>query len=63
MNLREIRTKRGFTMKQVADAIGVSESAICLYESGKRQIPVKTAMKLGAMLKFNWALLYSNTGT
>jgi len=35
--LRAARKAAGFTQKQVADYIGVTESAYCGYETGKRQ--------------------------
>lgn len=35
--LRTARKKAGFTQRQVADYIGVTESAYCGYETGKRQ--------------------------
>lgn len=35
--LRTVRKRAGFTQRQVADYIGVTESAYCGYETGKRQ--------------------------
>ena len=35
-NLREIRKKCGLTQKELAERIGSSESAISMYETGKR---------------------------
>lgn len=35
--LRSARKNAGFTQKQVAEYIGVTESAYCGYETGKRQ--------------------------
>ncbi len=35
--LRTARKRAGFTQRQVADFIGVTESAYCGYETGKRQ--------------------------
>ena len=45
--LREIRKTRGLTMKEVADAVGVTEGAIGLYETGRRKPDYETLLKLG----------------
>ena len=37
IKLREIRQARGLTMKELGEAIGVTESAIGLYENGRRK--------------------------
>lgn len=37
IRLREIRQARGLTMKELGEAIGVTESAIGLYENGRRK--------------------------
>ena len=35
-NIRRIRKERGLTLKQLGDAVGVSEAYIRAYESGRR---------------------------
>lgn len=47
--LREARKRAGKTQKEVAAAIGVSESAYCGYETGKRQ---PDAVKIVAIASF-----------
>ena len=37
LRLREIRKAKGLTMKELGEAIGVTESAIGLYENGRRK--------------------------
>lgn len=39
--IREIRTKRGMTQKDVADAIGVSISTLCKWEKGARHMNIE----------------------
>lgn len=45
--LATLRNEKGKTMKEVAEAIGVTKSAIAMYESGKRiprdEIKIKLA--------------------
>ena len=45
-NLRKIRKESGMTMKDLAERIGVSESAISQYENGKRQPGYETLIEL-----------------
>lgn len=44
--LRELRKKSGFTMKELGAEIGVAESTISQYETGKRQPDYETLLKL-----------------
>lgn len=34
--LKELRLEKGLSMKQLADAIGLTSAGICLWELGKR---------------------------
>jgi transcriptional regulator with XRE-family HTH domain len=43
-----IRTQNKFTQKQVADALGVSRSAYCGYETGRRKVDIATLRKLAS---------------
>lgn len=45
-NLRKVRRETGMTMKSLAEMIGVSESAISQYETGKRQPAFDILIKL-----------------
>lgn len=44
--IREIRKKCGLTMKELGERVGVSESAISQYETGKRQPDYETLLKI-----------------
>ena len=46
MNLREIRKKHNLTLKELADYLNVSESAISQYENNKREPDYNTLCKL-----------------
>lgn len=50
MNLKMIRKLRGLTMKQVAEAANISESAVSLYENGKRHPNLSTAYRIAKVL-------------
>ena len=50
MNLREIRLARGITQKTLADAVGLSDQAICTYEIGTREPNLETLRKLATVL-------------
>ncbi|MBQ6001198.1 MAG: helix-turn-helix domain-containing protein [Clostridia bacterium] len=44
--LRELRKKQGISLRTVADALGISESALSLYESGRRRASHKLLCRL-----------------
>lgn len=46
MKIREIRRKCGLTMKELGERVGVSESAISQYETGKRQPDYETLLRI-----------------
>lgn len=48
--LRARRKECNLTMKQLGEMVGVSESAISQYETGKRQADFETLLKLGDAL-------------
>ena len=50
MNLKEIRLKRGMTQKELAISIGVTDAAICQYETGAREPDLETLRKLSDVL-------------
>lgn len=45
--LRELRKAKGMTMKKLGDIIGVAESTISQYETGKREPDFETLLKFG----------------
>lgn len=45
--IRELRKSRKITMKQLGEAIGLAESTISHYETGKRQPDNEALLKLG----------------
>ena len=59
--LKEIRTKSGATMRQVADTAGISESMYSLIESGKRRPSPEVAKRIAGYLGFDWTRFYDDT--
>lgn len=47
LRLRDVRKKAGLTMRELGQVIGVAESTISQYETGKRQPDYETLLKLG----------------
>ena len=50
MNIREYRKRKGLTMKQLGEAIGVSESSISLYETNKRTPDIDLLLSMSDVL-------------
>ena len=48
--LRIIRNQNGLTQQQVAEALGISRSAYCGYETGTRKVPLSQIIALAAAL-------------
>ncbi len=48
--LRTIRKSKNMTMKELGNAVGVSEGAISQYETGKRQADYETLFKICGVL-------------
>ncbi len=46
LQLRALREKRGITVKQLGEAIGVSPTTISRYETGQRQTDYETLIRL-----------------
>ena len=49
--LRSARKAKGLTMKELGTMVGVSESAISQYETGKREMDFETLLKIGEILE------------
>lgn len=59
MNMKEKRLELGYTMKQVAEFVSISEGMYSLIESGKRMPSVKVAKALGIVLGVEWTEFFS----
>lgn len=56
-NIRRLRKQRGMTLKQLGDAVGVSESYIRAYESGRRNPKLKSLEAIANALHVNIEVL------
>ena len=54
MTIKEARKQAGMTLKELAAAVGVSDVAICRYESGKRTPRPAIAKRIGKVLGIPW---------
>ena len=45
--IRELRKAKGLTMKQLGEELGLAESTISHYETGRRQLDNETLLRLG----------------
>jgi transcriptional regulator with XRE-family HTH domain len=48
--LREWRAKRGFSQYLLAGTVGITQASLSNYETGKRELPLGTALRLTAPL-------------
>jgi transcriptional regulator with XRE-family HTH domain len=47
--IRELRTKRGMTQKELADILGVTDAAIGMWENARREPDVEHIKKMAAI--------------
>lgn len=52
-NLKRIRQKKHLTQQELAERLGVSRQAICLWEADKREIKATALRKIADILKIN----------
>lgn len=52
-NIKEIRKKKGYTQKQLAEKLGTSPQNLAQYETGKRQPKLETIKKMADALECN----------
>lgn len=60
MRLRELRKQKNWSMKQLGEMIGCSESTISLYETRKREPSFETLLKLGKIFDVSVDYLLGN---
>ena len=58
--LKELRSAKGMTQSQLGEFIGAKKSAICLWESGKRQPDQETLVRLAAFFSVSVDYLLGN---
>ena len=58
--IRQHRTARGMTQKQLADICGVTRTHITNLETGKFSPSVDIAKKIGQALGFDWAEVFDH---
>lgn len=61
--LKIIRKQNGLTQQQVADALGITRSAYCSYETGRRSIDFDVVGKLGKFYHIRFGFLAEEIGS
>ena len=51
MKLKEIRTQKGITQEELANKVGVQNTAICNYEVGIREPSLYTLKRIATVLE------------
>lgn len=62
VRLKELREEAGLTMRQLADAIGVSDAAVCKWENGAAEPKASYIMKLAEFFDCTTDYLIGNDG-
>ncbi|QJD81550.1 helix-turn-helix domain-containing protein [Spirosoma rhododendri] len=56
--IRESRKARGLTLKELGERIGVAESTVSLYESGKQNLTIETLKKVADALDLQFEAVF-----
>lgn len=59
-DLRDIRKKRGLTLKQLGELTGLSQGYISMLENMERRPSVDAAKKIAKVLEFPWFQFFDN---
>lgn len=57
--LVEKRAEKNLTQSQLAEKVGVTQQVMSKYETGERTPSVKTAKKIGKILRFGWTKFFN----
>lgn len=60
--LRDIRLKDGYSQRQFAIKLGISQSSVSAIESGDRRPAPKTALRICEVLGMEWDNLFFTVG-
>lgn len=58
MRLKEYREKANMTQAELADKVGMVQSAIAMIESGKNELKVSLAKQFAEILDVDWKKFY-----
>ena len=61
LQLKIIRIQNGLTQQQLADALGITRSAYCGYEIGRRSPDLDTIVKLSEFYNLPLAVFFENS--
>lgn len=61
LRLRTLRKNRGYSLKELGELLGVAESTVSLYETGKREAPYSVLQKLSKIFCVSIDYLLENS--
>ncbi len=56
IDIKEIRKSCGYTQKELASKLGISDSTLAHYETGIRKITLEMFLKILYVCEYNWSL-------
>lgn len=62
MNIRQLREEKGMTQQDLAAQVGVSQTAVCNWESGKAKPELPKAVRLADLFGVTLDVIYGRTG-
>ncbi len=62
-NIRKIREKKNITQEDLAERIGVSRQAVCMWETGKRELKGTTLNRIARILSVAVSEILNESGT
>lgn len=60
--LKELRLEKGYTQKEVAEAVNITQRAYAFYEKGDRQPSIETILKLAEFYNIPTDILLGRYG-
>ena len=50
MNIKELRTSKGYTQEKIAEALGINQTAVAMWETGKALPPADKIIRISEIL-------------
>ena len=60
LNIKELRTAKGFTQEQLASECGVQRTTITMIELGENKPSIELAKRLGTIFEVAWSEVFED---